>query len=458
LYQISEFKLGVEFFDYFLQLQGFKYTLPAIVINNRTPSEAEKFENDMKEGHNSNEVGLGYPFSSELPASNAYPPSGRTESKLTSSQDKSRGGESGDEFLFDDQLPSPHPEYRRKIAGRRRIESKEANVGNEEEGSPEIKIIRDDSLGSRGEGHMTPPNAIKKTRSFTAEEVRMSTDMTRDEPAEEIEVKKKARKSSSNEDSQGKRKNIFYRIMEEIFPFEEKLKFYFVEMAFLLEYMESKNLVLRNFDPKSVLLTESGHICWDVGVWNNQSYISNLQFQNTNELFLPPEVIFPDRYYDPNSTSTYDPKFIWWIMSVFFFYSFYGKYPHQILKNQFVSNYSKWPTNMSSPCNDFFQKMFSPARKDRYCSIAHLQSHPFFASIDWTTLSAQIKNGSMLNNMGPVIPSSLDIHEYYESFQTGQDYISNAMSLNCSYAEISQNDQNFLELSQLNGMQIGELT
>jgi hypothetical protein len=441
-------------------------------VINRTPSEAERFEidNDMKEGLNSNEVGLGYPFSPELP-SNPYPhtttPTATTattttttttghppENKLTSSQDKSRGGESGDEFLFDDQQPSTH--LVRKLNGRRRIESKEANVGNEE-GSPDAKTMRDDSLGSQKEGYMTPPNAIKKTRSFTAEEVRMSNDMTRDEQGEEIEVKKK-RKSSSNEDSQGKKKNIFYRIMEEIFPFEEKLKFYFVEMAFLLEYMESKNLVLRNFDPKSVLLTESGHICWDVGVWNNQSYISNLQFQNTNELFLPPEVIFPDRYCDPNSSSTYDPKYIWWIMSVFFFYSFYGKYPHQILRNQFVSNYSKWPTNMSTHCIDFFQKMFAPARKDRYCSIAHLQSHPFFASIDWATLSAQLKNGSIINNMGPVIPSSSDIHEYYESFQTGQDYISNAMSLNCSYAEISQNDQNFLELSQLNGMQIGELT
>jgi hypothetical protein len=45
-------------------------------------------------------------------------------------------------------------------------------------------------------------------------------------------------------DPETRKKYFYYKILEEIFPFEEKLKNYFVEVAFLIEYLETTNFLL----------------------------------------------------------------------------------------------------------------------------------------------------------------------------------------------------------------------
>jgi hypothetical protein len=63
------------------------------------------------------------------------------------------------------------------------------------------------------------------------------------------------------------------------------------------------------------------------------------------------------------------------------------KFPYSIAKSHFVFNFAKWPANMSAACNEFFQKMFALDSKDRYFSIAQLQSLPFFASVGMSYIS-----------------------------------------------------------------------
>jgi hypothetical protein len=42
-----------------------------------------------------------------------------------------------------------------------------------------------------------------------------------------------------------RKRSMLSKIMEQIYPYEEKLRFYFVEAAFLIEYLQSTNFILQ---------------------------------------------------------------------------------------------------------------------------------------------------------------------------------------------------------------------
>lgn len=370
--------------------------------------------------------------------------------------EKSKGGDSGDSG--DDLIGETSPSTSSAESPRRRLmraPSIEANVGREDDGH-HLDYFMTDSLKLRRTSF--PPKTLKPTawvkRSSTLQDVPFNNKKFFEESTDQQEEEEDAKDIKREESSdliQKKKKSIFFKIMDEIFPVEEKLKFYFVEMAFLLEYLEESNTIIREFDPKSILLTKSGHICWDVLFWNsNQNNDVQYLFENTDKLFLAPELLQTDspRSNESNSSSkknsprSYDPKSLWWSISVFFFYCFYGKYPVQIVKKielekeVIISTFTKWPTTMSANCRDFFSKMFESSKKDRFCSIQQLKGHIFFETIDWQTMYTSIKSSLIDVNLGPTVPSDEHMSEYMESFQIAQDHISTAMSL--SYAEISQ--------------------
>lgn len=339
-------------------------------------------------------------------------------------------GHSGDGLSFGSGMSSPHSlpaaSNSRQALHRNRFPSRDTHEGNDgnevgmDDRPKKVEYLKDPS---------TTSDRMNKLRSFS-----LSNDMTSKKDPELDSDRAHTTHVQTEQSESDRKRSMMSKIMEQIYPYEAQLRFYFVEAAFLIEYLQSTNFILQDFDPRSILLTESGHLCWDVPFVNQTNLSPRVLYSNTDEMFLPPEVMYPEKIIEKNVSI--DKTILWWNFSVFFFYVFYGKFPYSIAKNHFVFNYSKWPSNMSVMCSEFFQKMFALDVKHRFYSIAQLQTLPFFANVDWQNVQISIKSGLVEKVFGSTVPSQREIDGYVESFHTVEpDYIINNMSM--SYAEIS---------------------
>lgn len=177
---------------------------------------------------------------------------------------------------------------------------------------------------------------------------------------------------------------LFYHLQREQVFLEPRARFYAAEICSALGYLHSLDIIYRDLKLENVLLDRQGHILLtDFGLCKEGIAKEGRTgtFCGTPE-YLPPEVL---------EQREYDRTIDWWALGVVLHEMLYGQPPFfsesrsKMLKNILYQPLLLKP-GVSKSARDLLQKLLQKDPKKRLQTVAELESHPFFSSINWTHL------------------------------------------------------------------------
>jgi len=189
---------------------------------------------------------------------------------------------------------------------------------------------------------------------------------------------------------------LFYHLRSRGRFDEDTARFYAAQVLLAIEYMHNNNIVFRDLKLENLVLSERGHIqVTDFG------FAKELDDSRTFTLCGTPEYLAPEIIRGTGYGLAVD----WWALGVLLFemlagYSpFYSESPLEIYKN-ILRGSVRFSSCMSETAIDLLKGLLSRSASQRlgtiHNGVSELRSHPFFASIDWETLTTRT---------APIIPN-----------------------------------------------------
>ena len=233
---------------------------------------------------------------------------------------------------------------------------------------------------------------------------------------------------------------LFWHLQKEGRFVEERAKFYIAELILALRHLHQHDIVYRDLKPENILLDANGHIALcDFGL--SKANLSKNDTTNTfcgTTEYLAPEVLLDEQGY----TKMVD----FWSLGVLVFEMccgwspFYAEDTQQMYKN-IAFGKVRFPRDaLSQEGRNFVKGLLNrnPAhRLGAKGDAEELMAHPFFADVDWNTLSKKMTQPPFK----PKLKSELDTSNFDPEF-TNALTDGNASSLNARAAALASGINN----------------
>jgi len=193
---------------------------------------------------------------------------------------------------------------------------------------------------------------------------------------------------------------------------EDTARFYAAEVVLALEYMQNHGIAFRDLKLENLVLSDRGHIqLTDFGFAKEMDDARTFTLCGTPE-YLAPEII---------RGTGYGMAVDWWALGVLIFemlagYSpFYNESPLEIYKN-ILRGSVRFSSCMSETAKDLLKGLLARDPNQRLGvmrnGVSELRSHPFFANIDWDTLTTKVPPiVPVINGKGDTKYFKIDIEE-----------------------------------------------
>lgn len=194
---------------------------------------------------------------------------------------------------------------------------------------------------------------------------------------------------------------------------EKDAKFYISEIITALEYLHDIGVVYRDLKPENIVLGLDGHARltdFDLSKLTNTKHLDGKHDGNaflnlfkrkrvlrSNSLVGTPEYIAPEVLIC--GKKGYYCCVDWWGVGILLYEMIFGKTPfrganHNEVFDNILNKKLSWPvkTPISEECKDLIKKLLVRDPKQRLGykhGAADIKAHPFFANVDWETLSTQ---------------------------------------------------------------------
>ena len=172
------------------------------------------------------------------------------------------------------------------------------------------------------------------------------------------------------------------------FP-EEQAKFYAASIVTVIEYLHRKNIIFRNINPESIILTSSGYI--KLINFNNAKILKN---DYTNTLCGTPEYSSPEMLNRKGHGKAHDL----WSLGIFLYHMLIGHTPFEDsdplkMQQKILKGKPNFPKTLSKEAKNLIKHLLVVDPKKRLGSgkngIYDIISDPFFKGFDWKNLLFQ---------------------------------------------------------------------
>ncbi|KAI1430113.1 kinase-like domain-containing protein [Xylaria sp. FL1777] len=223
---------------------------------------------------------------------------------------------------------------------------------------------------------------------------------------------------------------LFWHLQKEGRFDEKRAKFYIAELILAIQHLHHNDIVYRDLKPENILLDANGHIALcDFGLSK-----ANLTKNDTTNTFcgtteyLAPEVLLDE--------SGYTKMVDFWSLGVLVFEMccgwspFYAEDTQQMYKNIAFGKVRFPRDTLSQEGRNFVKGLLNRNPKHRLGAIddaEELKRHPFFANVDWVSLSKKL----ITPPFKPKLKSETDVSYFDPEF-------TNALNTNGSLNERAQ--------------------
>ncbi|GAP84955.2 putative AGC AKT protein kinase [Rosellinia necatrix] len=223
---------------------------------------------------------------------------------------------------------------------------------------------------------------------------------------------------------------LFWHLQKEGRFDEKRAKFYIAELILAIQHLHHNDIVYRDLKPENILLDANGHIALcDFGLSK-----ANLTKNDTTNTFcgtteyLAPEVLLDE--------SGYTKMVDFWSLGVLVFEMccgwspFYAEDTQQMYKNIAFGKVRFPRDTLSQEGRNFVKGLLNRNPKHRLGAIddaEELKRHPFFADVDWISLSKKV----ITPPFKPKLKSETDVSYFDPEF-------TNALNTNGSLNERAQ--------------------
>ncbi|KAF2970237.1 hypothetical protein GQX73_g3396 [Xylaria multiplex] len=223
---------------------------------------------------------------------------------------------------------------------------------------------------------------------------------------------------------------LFWHLQKEGRFDEKRAKFYIAELILAIQHLHHNDIVYRDLKPENILLDANGHIALcDFGLSK-----ANLTKNDTTNTFcgtteyLAPEVLLDE--------SGYTKMVDFWSLGVLVFEMccgwspFYAEDTQQMYKNIAFGKVRFPRDTLSQEGRNFVKGLLNRNPKHRLGAIddaEELKRHPFFANVDWSSLSRKV----ITPPFKPKLKSETDVSYFDPEF-------TNALNTNGSLNERAQ--------------------
>ena len=223
---------------------------------------------------------------------------------------------------------------------------------------------------------------------------------------------------------------LFWHLQKEGRFDEKRAKFYIAELILAIQHLHQNDIVYRDLKPENILLDANGHIALcDFGLSK-----ANLTKNDTTNTFcgtteyLAPEVLLDE--------SGYTKMVDFWSLGVLVFEMccgwspFYAEDTQQMYKNIAFGKVRFPRDTLSQEGRNFVKGLLNRNPKHRLGAIddaEELKRHPFFANVDWDSLSKKL----ITPPFKPKLKSETDVSYFDPEF-------TNALATNGSLNERAQ--------------------
>mmetsp|Transcript_45399 Transcript_45399/g.52222 ORF Transcript_45399/g.52222 Transcript_45399/m.52222 type:complete len:528 (+) Transcript_45399:136-1719(+) len=220
---------------------------------------------------------------------------------------------------------------------------------------------------------------------------------------------------------------------------EDRAKFYAAQIALGLGHLHSKNIIYRDLKPENILMDERGNVkLTDFGMakklGENESALS---FCGTPE-YLAPEILTGEGHSRPAD---------WWSFGILVYEMIVGIPPFynqnvQMMYNLIQHSELRYPKNavVSENAKDVIAKLLNRKQSERLGTkndLEEIQSHPWFADLDWEKLLAM----ELTPPFSPNLKGKYDVQYFDEEF-TQEDAI-NSVVPNSNLDLVKQHQEKF---------------
>ncbi|KAI3331942.1 serine/threonine-protein kinase sck1 [Xylariaceae sp. AK1471] len=223
---------------------------------------------------------------------------------------------------------------------------------------------------------------------------------------------------------------LFWHLQKEGRFDEKRAKFYIAELILAIQHLHQNDIVYRDLKPENILLDANGHIALcDFGLSK-----ANLTKNDTTNTFcgtteyLAPEVLLDE--------SGYTKMVDFWSLGVLVFEMccgwspFYAEDTQQMYKNIAFGKVRFPRDTLSQEGRNFVKGLLNRNPKHRLGAVddaEELKRHPFFADVDWVSLSKKL----ITPPFKPKLKSETDVSYFDPEF-------TNALNTNGSLNERAQ--------------------
>ncbi|KAF2453321.1 kinase-like domain-containing protein [Lineolata rhizophorae] len=229
---------------------------------------------------------------------------------------------------------------------------------------------------------------------------------------------------------------LFWHLQKEGRFQEARAKFYIAELILALQHLHEHDIVYRDLKPENILLDANGHIALcDFGL--SKANIAENDTTNTfcgTTEYLAPEVLLDEHGY----TKMVD----FWSLGVLVFEMccgwspFYAEDTQQMYKN-IAFGKVRFPRDaLSTEGRNFVKGLLNRNPKHRLGATSdaeELKAHPFFADIEWESLSKK----NVAPPFKPKLKSELDVSNFDPEFTNALGTSATGSSLNARAAALA---------------------
>ncbi|GAB0095615.1 Non-specific serine/threonine protein kinase [Sergentomyia squamirostris] len=210
---------------------------------------------------------------------------------------------------------------------------------------------------------------------------------------------------------------LFFHLSRERVFSEDRTRFYGAEIISALGYLHSQGIIYRDLKLENLLLDKDGHIkIADFGLCKE-----DITYGRTTKTFCgTPEYLAPEVLEDNDYGRAVD----WWGTGVVMYEMICGRLPfynrdHDVLFALILMEEVRFPRSISQEARNLLTKLLAKIPSERLGGgpddVKEIQSHPFFASINWTDLEQK----KIPPPFKPQVTSDTDTR-YFDSEFTGE--------------------------------------
>ena len=208
--------------------------------------------------------------------------------------------------------------------------------------------------------------------------------------------------------------DLFFHLHREKRFFNEKAKFYLVEIILAIEYLHNNNMIYRDLKPENILLDKTGHIkLTDFGL----SKILKNPKEKSYTICGTPQYLAPEILTNKGYDNTVD----WWSLGCVFYEMLIGRYPFKIGLGESLNEdiYKKdilIPDYVSDEAQDLINKLLVINPKKRLGfgqdGAIKIKQHSYFKNINWE----DAWNLKLIPPFVPQLKSDIDLSYFNTMF------------------------------------------